>query len=185
VGLDISAVHLSQAFKVHRRAAFVVGDAHRIPFHDSTFDLVVSVGVLEHVADFRRVVEEMVRVSKKDSIGIMVFYGPNRRIGLDSPVHRRQVTHYLAPSDAIGVFDTLGFTVDKVWHTVVTRKVQVYGISPGSDTPYNVIIAAAWHLLGLMKMRSLVPRLARILETLGLEWNVALFAKRRQVAPLD
>jgi SAM-dependent methyltransferase len=42
----------------------VVADAHRIPLADDTLDSVFSLAVLEHVADPRRVVAEMIRVLK-------------------------------------------------------------------------------------------------------------------------
>lgn len=41
-------------------------DAHDIPFADKSFDLVLAVAVLEHVADPYRVVEEVHRVLKTD-----------------------------------------------------------------------------------------------------------------------
>lgn len=40
------------------------GDAHNLPFADSTFSLVICTAVLEHVADYRRAIAEIVRVVK-------------------------------------------------------------------------------------------------------------------------
>jgi SAM-dependent methyltransferase len=42
----------------------LVGDGHRIPVADGTFDSVISLAVLEHVADPYRVAAEMIRVLK-------------------------------------------------------------------------------------------------------------------------
>jgi hypothetical protein len=42
----------------------VIGDAHALPFADGAFDAAFSLAVLEHVADPRQVVAEMVRVLK-------------------------------------------------------------------------------------------------------------------------
>lgn len=48
----------------------IICDGHDLPFADETFDAVVTQGVLEHVADSDRVVENIHRVLKKDG---MVF----------------------------------------------------------------------------------------------------------------
>jgi SAM-dependent methyltransferase len=44
----------------------IVCDAHSLPFQDESFDAVVGVAVLEHVADARRCVDEIFRVLKPD-----------------------------------------------------------------------------------------------------------------------
>lgn len=43
----------------------VTGDAHQLPFDTNSFDLVVGLEVLEHVADPHQVLAEMVRVTKR------------------------------------------------------------------------------------------------------------------------
>ena len=45
-----------------------VADGHDLPFGDESFDLVVAVAVLEHVADPQRVVAEIWRVLKPDGL---------------------------------------------------------------------------------------------------------------------
>ena len=46
----------------------VTGDAHELPFEDKSFDLVLGLEVLEHVADPDQVLSEMVRVTKRPLI---------------------------------------------------------------------------------------------------------------------
>ena len=58
VGLDISD-----------RARDVRADAHRLPFADASVDWVLLVGVLEHVDDPDRVLEEARRVLKPGGLG--------------------------------------------------------------------------------------------------------------------
>jgi SAM-dependent methyltransferase len=59
-----------------RTKGVVQGVGEQLPFADSTFDLVFSHEVLEHVADDRACVREMVRVARPGS-SIVVFV-PNR-----------------------------------------------------------------------------------------------------------
>jgi|CXWL01.1.fsa_nt_gi SAM-dependent methyltransferase len=54
---------------------FQQGEGERLPFGDNSFDLVISLAVLEHVTDAERVVEEAFRVLK--SGGYAYFEVPN------------------------------------------------------------------------------------------------------------
>jgi len=68
--------------------ADILGDCHMLPFRDKSFDISVSVGVIEHVKDPVRMIEEMVRVTKR-RIGIVA---PNRFAGRSDPRHLREYT---------------------------------------------------------------------------------------------
>ncbi|MDH5442571.1 MAG: class I SAM-dependent methyltransferase [Candidatus Nomurabacteria bacterium] len=52
--------------KMSDKARFVVGDARDIPFTDDSFDVVVSVGLLQHIGenDWETVIREIARVTK-------------------------------------------------------------------------------------------------------------------------
>jgi SAM-dependent methyltransferase len=56
---DACVVHTDVAFARHVE---LIADAHDLPFAERSFDLVVAVAVLEHVADPQRCVAEFVRV---------------------------------------------------------------------------------------------------------------------------
>ena len=68
VGLDASEVMIAEA---RRRAeqrslpiTFEVGEATALPFSDGTFDVCRAARLLEHLADPRRALSEMVRVTR-------------------------------------------------------------------------------------------------------------------------
>lgn len=72
--LDVSDKVVCLAQKKMRRLKlphqFVVADMRQIPFKANTFDLVYSMGTLEHVADTQGVVREIHRVLKKGGVAI-------------------------------------------------------------------------------------------------------------------
>ena len=55
--------HLNMEFLPYEGADFRA-DLHLLPFEDNTFDIILNQAVLEHVADPRRAVSEMIRVCK-------------------------------------------------------------------------------------------------------------------------
>ncbi len=56
-------------FKNHKlNAKFDVGDALELPYQDESFDLVVSIGLLEHFKDIRKPLEEQIRILDKGGL---------------------------------------------------------------------------------------------------------------------
>lgn len=76
-GLDLScpAVCACRDDVPTRRA--LVGDARRLPFHASCFDLVSCLGALEHLSDPLAALREMVRVGRPDATFLLLV--PNSR----------------------------------------------------------------------------------------------------------
>lgn len=66
-GFDLDDPAIVQAW-ANGPGELVTGDAHHLPFEDKSFDLVLGLEVLEHVADPNQVVAEMVRVTKRPLI---------------------------------------------------------------------------------------------------------------------
>lgn len=68
-GLDISPEAVALAKKIFRRnnlkGFFVCGDIENIPFESGAFDLAFGGGVLEHLEDTQRALDEIFRVLKK------------------------------------------------------------------------------------------------------------------------
>ncbi|HSE06903.1 MAG TPA: methyltransferase domain-containing protein [Methylomirabilota bacterium] len=64
VGLDYSLPTLGRALASDpgAKGAYVAGDAYALPFPDRSFDMVMSIGVLQALSDPERALDEMVRV---------------------------------------------------------------------------------------------------------------------------
>ena len=59
--------------KVRENMNLVVADAHKLPFKNDSFDRSVSINVLNHIRDYSRVLEEIVRVLKQKGYVIANF----------------------------------------------------------------------------------------------------------------
>jgi ubiquinone/menaquinone biosynthesis C-methylase UbiE len=78
VGVDFSRTAVSSAAACdYCGSNFMCADALHLPFLDETFDLVVSLGVIEHVSDHSRMVSEMARVLRPG--GRLMIYTTSRR----------------------------------------------------------------------------------------------------------
>jgi SAM-dependent methyltransferase len=87
VGLDASREMLAVARAKRSRAAFVLGDAGRLPFAAKTFDAAVAVMVLHLLGDFRGCVREMARVARRATIAT-----------IDIPARRKHAIDEAFPS---------------------------------------------------------------------------------------
>lgn len=63
-GVDVYKPAIVEAMKHYPHITFNVADAHKLPFPDKSFDLVVCSETIEHVVDPSQVIHEMTRVSK-------------------------------------------------------------------------------------------------------------------------
>jgi len=104
VGLDASEVMIAEA---RRRAeerrlpiTFEVGEATALPFPDDTFDVARASRLLEHLADPRRALSEMVRVTRPGG-RIVVFDFDWDTLIIDHPDKETTRTVVLTYSDSI------------------------------------------------------------------------------------
>ncbi|QQS38617.1 methyltransferase domain-containing protein [Candidatus Woesebacteria bacterium] len=75
VGLELSKKQMIRAKEKFPNNDFVVGDARKLPFRSDTFDVVVAINILHHVADPECILDESYRVLKKG--GILYTVDPN------------------------------------------------------------------------------------------------------------
>lgn len=69
--LDVYPAAINYAKRKYPHIRFLVADAHKLPFKDSSFDLAVCYETIEHVIDPQKVLEEIRRVIKKDGLAII------------------------------------------------------------------------------------------------------------------
>lgn len=97
-GVDVEAPRIEIARQQNLpNAQYEAFDGRTIPFGDNTFDGVFTNEVIEHVADDRRSISEMYRVTRPG--GVLVLMGPNRWFPFEghSIVVGSKVTDWPAP----------------------------------------------------------------------------------------
>lgn len=72
IDLSAKAIDVAKAIFDHNKlkASFAVGDANNLPYTDGSFDVVFSIGLLEHFEDIKTPLAEQVRVLNKGGIFI-------------------------------------------------------------------------------------------------------------------
>jgi len=76
-GIDISKEMINLAKKKFPNVNFSVGDAENIKFPNNTFDVVISMGLIEYLKNDIKAITESIRVLKKD--GILILTVPNQK----------------------------------------------------------------------------------------------------------
>lgn len=87
---------------LEERVLFVVGDGHSLPFLDETFDVVATYNALHHMRDYKKVLDEMVRVCRKGGrivISELNEYGKK----LVEESHKRRGSHHEAKVSILDV----------------------------------------------------------------------------------
>jgi len=76
VDLTARAVSITKSVLASKNlsAHVEVANAEKLPFHDSTFDIVVSSGVLHHTPDVDQALAEAFRVTKPGGVGLITLY---------------------------------------------------------------------------------------------------------------
>ncbi len=82
VGADLSTAMMVEARQKKPSAFFVSASADQLPFPDSSFDVVMSVRVLQHLRDQQAMVSEMARVTKPGGRVILISYNGWSLLGL-------------------------------------------------------------------------------------------------------
>ncbi|MBI3486278.1 class I SAM-dependent methyltransferase [Candidatus Daviesbacteria bacterium] len=76
VDIDPKIINFAKKNYPHKKLSFQVANATKLSFRDSKFDVVVSFEVIEHVKDYPKYIQEVLRVLKPK--GQFIFSTPNK-----------------------------------------------------------------------------------------------------------
>ena len=117
-GIDFSAELIAQARRYYPATPFAVGDACALDLPDGACDVLISGGVLAHVPDYRRAIDETARVTRQWAI----FHR--------TPVIQRSATTYytklaygvpcvelaFSEPELLGLFESAGLELVETWY---------------------------------------------------------------------
>lgn len=97
-GLDFSCVPIAAAKEISEKygvdGSFILADANHLPFKYESFDLVWSMGVLEHFREPYPVIEELVRVTKKGGAVLALIPSHNNLLVKIRDIVKRITRYY-------------------------------------------------------------------------------------------
>lgn len=76
-GIDVYGKAINFGKNKYPHLNFFIADAHKLPFKNKSFDLVICYETIEHVVDPAKVLREIKRVVKKDGIAIIAMDSGN------------------------------------------------------------------------------------------------------------
>lgn len=85
-GVDVYQAAIDFAKKRYSHISFLVTDAHKLPFKNNSFDLVICYETIEHVVEPKTILQEIKRVTKKDGKIIIAMDSGNLLFRLIWPV---------------------------------------------------------------------------------------------------
>ncbi|MEM8962145.1 MAG: methyltransferase domain-containing protein [Acidobacteriota bacterium] len=183
------AITYPEAFKSPRRdIACVRADAQALPFRDGDFELVVTAFMLEHVPDWRRAMDHILRVGER----AFVAFGPNAAFpfevghvnaplagSLPAPLDRWVAWPFLAATGKRRSLRSIKAILDHVYHVSAWRfrgRAKRLGAAPHNLFPAlveRIIADKEAPLTGPRRVLKRFPALgrltARLLATTGLE----------------
>ncbi|MFH1182135.1 MAG: class I SAM-dependent methyltransferase [Candidatus Woesearchaeota archaeon] len=163
IGADLSRKFIAYAKKNYKGAKFRVCSALDLPFPDSSFDAAVSYGVIEHITDVPKYLDEAMRVTKPG--GCVIVVAPN----LTSPL--RPILAFFSAKGYVGFtssrLQTFGWLVRSIgwsfskWLAAkprfIYRKPLLNASGPDADAtyvsnPYDIkkyLISKGFEVVGL------------------------------------
>jgi SAM-dependent methyltransferase len=139
-GIDIalSTAAEARATALDRRPRCSVSDIRSLPFRSDSFDLIYSMGTIEHFPDFPTAVAEMFRVLKPG--GCAIIGVPNK---LD-PFLRPLMVHFMNTWNAYGYGMEKSFTPGELRRLLTGAGFQVVGLSGILFMPGWLRMADLW-----------------------------------------
>ena len=149
---------------------FIQADCHTLPFEDRSFDLVISLGVLEHVSDYELAIIEMKRVLKPDGY-LFLMMGPTPLWKyLDNPEHRKTIPKHPEVSVVLRLLQD-GKCL-KIWNENI--QYRLFEMKTFKLFPTNPMLEKLFRSFILRKVLSSI---LRFLEIVNMEQNICLIYK--------
>jgi SAM-dependent methyltransferase len=123
-GVDYSFALLASSRKRRGRLRLIAGDATRLPFVDSSFDVVLSAAVLMHVPNWTAALTESFRVSREF---VVLHRTPIADVSSTTHLEKRAygvrvVEHVFARAELDAAIQDLGGTVVRSWTLSRSRR---------------------------------------------------------------
>lgn len=169
-----------------RPLPLVRADGRALPFKTGSFDVVISVGVLEHITEPEALVEEMTRVLKPKGT-IILYFGPHSwwRFA-QSPNHRSIVSTYWTSQDAENKMRALGLAKSKrVWTDVVDYRFRNDSFTNGKASLYGKVARLLQENAKKTLVRKTVVMVCKSFEMASFPRNVGLISTKLLNEPLQ
>ena len=168
VGVDIGCLKPEPSSEY----MFVQADCHNLPFADHSFDLVISLFMLEHVSDYELAITEMKRVLCPGGY-LFLFLGPTPLWKyLDNPEHRKTIPKH--PEISITMQLLQDGDVLKIWNENV--QYRLFKMETFKIFPTNPMLAKLFRSL---LIRKILYSSMKFLEQHNLEQHIGLVYKHK------
>ena len=192
-GLDLSSEMLACAAERVPQAKFLAASADTLPFENDTFDIVLSVRVLQHIQDQEKFVEEMVRVCKPGGQVALLSYNSWSLLCLYKQIRMSRIGRVLnIPFKLIlgrrSFFNPWGFTYDNYCSVPeISGWMRAAGVSP--EKIWGATLGQAWFwndfFIGKVLQRT-APAVLKLLmriflwmdHTLARHWPLKYFSEK-------
>ena len=82
IGIDLSDKLIERAKKRFPEQEWQVADCHTLPFEDNSFDVVTALEIMEHIEEPKKMLSEMMRVTRQN--GSVIITTPNNNFVKDA-----------------------------------------------------------------------------------------------------
>jgi uncharacterized protein YbaR (Trm112 family) len=157
----------------------VCADGREMPIKTGTFDVVASIGVLEHITRADALVEEMARVLKPQGT-MLLYFGPSRWWRMaQSARHRNTVYTYWTNGYAERKMRAQRLSgIKRVWTDVIDYRFRNDSFTNGSATLYGKTARMLEKWSQRLPVGKMVVLTCNMLEAAAFPRNIGLIARK-------
>lgn len=127
-GVDYSENVINKAKSLFPNGTFEVNNAYDLGFDDDSFDLVLSIGLLQCLYDHEKAIKELCRVSKKYVL-LSTLYHPVKRDDIHADLHKKLrynswPTRSFHPKELQDLFEEQGYSFEFKTHKSSGERIQ-------------------------------------------------------------